>query len=133
MLRLGQDVELFASVGAMTVPDETQVLQYVEGAVDGRRNRPGVRRATTLDELGRRDVTARVLQDAQEKSTLRGPAQPARMQLIACGRPGVGTCVRSSGTGWCCAHADEDITCNAALRNCNIMQQCPKCPKLMAA
>src|SRR6476660_1277103 len=52
----GQDVELFATVRAVAVADDPELLEDVEGSIDGRRDGVRVARTTPVDELGTGDM-----------------------------------------------------------------------------
>ena len=66
VIGLGQDMELLASVSAVAVADQAQVLEYIQRPIDGGGDGLRVRGAASLDQLGRRDVPLRVAQDAQQ-------------------------------------------------------------------
>jgi len=57
--RDGLDVEFLASVGAVAVPDQAQLLEDVEGPVHGRGDRRRIDLPAALNQLGARDVPVR--------------------------------------------------------------------------
>ncbi len=118
MLGFGQDMELLTAVGAMAVPNEAKVFENVERAIDRRRDRLRIGGSTALEQLGGCDMPLRVLQNAQQKASLRCPAQPTGMQSVARRRPRL-TPTRANTPF---THADHGTTGNADLRSCNNMQ-----------
>ena len=78
-----QDVELLPSVGAMAVTHESQALENVERAVDGRRGGPRIQGAATFDELRAGDVAVRRGQDVDDRLALGRPPQAATAQHLA--------------------------------------------------
>ena len=71
MLSGGQDVELFATVRAMAVADDPELLEDVEGPIDGRGDRVRVARTTPVDELGTGHMAVDLGQDLDEDPPLR--------------------------------------------------------------
>ena len=69
-------VELLAAIGAVTVAEQPELLEHVEGAIDGRGDGRRVHRPAALDEVGAGDVTIGPGQDIDERAALRGPAEP---------------------------------------------------------
>ena len=59
MLVRRQDVELLAAVRGMAVAHQPEVLQDVEGAIDGRGDRGRIEVAAPVDELAACHVTVR--------------------------------------------------------------------------
>jgi hypothetical protein len=59
VLHFGQDVELLATVGAVAVPDQAQLLEDVERSIDGGWGGGRVDGPTALDELGPGDMSVR--------------------------------------------------------------------------
>ncbi len=82
VLARGQDMELLATVGTVTVAEDAQLLEHIERAVDRRRDRVRIDRATALDELGAGHVAVGIGQDLDQDPALRGPPQAARPQSI---------------------------------------------------
>jgi len=78
-----QDMELLPSVGAMAVTHESEVLENVERAVDGRRGRPRIQGAATFDELRAGDVAVRRGQDVDDRLALGRPPKAAPTQKIS--------------------------------------------------
>ena len=77
VLVVGEDVELLATVGAVAVADEAELLEDVERPVDGRGDCRRVEISAAIDELAARDVTRRLREDLDERPPLRRPAQAA--------------------------------------------------------
>lgn len=78
-----EHVELLASVGAVRVPDETDLLKHVKGPVDGGGGGVRIAGAAALDELGARDVALRRQDHPHEHAPLRRPAQAVGAELVA--------------------------------------------------
>jgi hypothetical protein len=76
MLGLREDVELLSPIGGVAVADDAELLEDVEGPIHGRRDRVGVERTTTVDELGTCHVAIHLRQDLDKDAPLRRPAQP---------------------------------------------------------
>ena len=57
VLGLRQDVEFLPAVCPVAVAENTQLLEHVQGPVDGRGDRPGIQLAAALDELRAGDVS----------------------------------------------------------------------------
>lgn len=70
-----KDVELLATVSPVRVPDEAELLQHVEGAVDGRWDRVRVHLAAAIEELRARDMALRLGEDADQESPLGRPTE----------------------------------------------------------
>ena len=77
-----QDVELFAAVDPVVVPDVAQVLEDVERPIDGRRDRRRIDRPAALDELAAGDMTVGPAEYVDQRPALGCPAQPAGAQAI---------------------------------------------------
>ena len=82
------NVELFAPVRGVTVTEQPQVFQHVKRPIHRRGDGAGIHVATSLDELGARDVAVGTRQDLDERPPLWRPAQAAGTQALADGRPG---------------------------------------------
>ena len=78
----GQDVELFATVRAVAVADDSELLEDVEGSIDGRRDGVRVARTTPVDELGTGDMAVDLGQDLDEDPPLGRPAQPLGSKMV---------------------------------------------------
>src|SRR6187397_306883 len=78
-----QDMELLPSVGAMAMTHESDVLENVERAVDGRRGRARIQGAATFDELRASDVAVRRGQDVDDRLALGRPSKAAAPQHLA--------------------------------------------------
>src|SRR5262245_26308450 len=61
-----QDVELLASVGAVAMAQEAELLEDVERPIDGRGDRLGIDRPTAIDELGAGHVTVGLREDLDQ-------------------------------------------------------------------
>ena len=90
MLLLRSHVELLSAIGSMTVAHEPDLLEDVEGAVDGGRNGGRVDGATALDQLDTGDVASRCSKDRDHRSALGRPAQSPIAQPLPHARPGFG-------------------------------------------
>ena len=85
MIGLGQDVEFLAAVCTMGVAHHVDLLEHVEGAIDGRRSRLRIRGAAPVEQFGGGDMALGLGEDAHQQAPLRGPAQAALSQSIARG------------------------------------------------
>jgi len=83
MLCLRPNVERFAAVGAVAVPDETELFEDGERPVHGRGDRRRIDGPAALDELGPGDVAARRGEDLDEGPPLWRPAQPPGPEALA--------------------------------------------------
>jgi hypothetical protein len=83
MLGFGQDVELLATVGTVTVVEVAQLLEDIESPVDGRRGGLGVPFSTPFNDLTAGHVTVGGREDVQDQAPLRRPAQSPRTELVA--------------------------------------------------
>lgn len=99
MLRLWQDVEFFAPVCPMAVAEDTKILQHVQGAIHGGRDRAWIQLAAAFHELGARDVTIGARQDLDEDPALWRPAQTTCPQTIGDSGPGRGRTAAGSQRG----------------------------------
>jgi len=88
MLVAGQDVELLVAIGAMAVTDEAELLEDVEGAVHGRRDRRRITPAASVDQLRGRDVAVGLGENLDDRPPLWGPAQASLAQPLADAVPG---------------------------------------------
>jgi len=88
---LRTNVKLLPAVGTMAVTDDSQLLQDVERAIHGGRDRRGIHGPAPLNELTARDVTVGRGEDIHEHPPLGGPAKAALAQSIADGVPGPGS------------------------------------------
>lgn len=77
-----QDVELLAAVGPVTVAQDTEVLEDIQGPIDRRWDGAGVQCPAALDELGARHVTIGLSEDLDQDPALRGPAQAAGTEAV---------------------------------------------------
>jgi len=82
VLRSGQDVELLPPVGAMAVTDDAEILEHVEGPIDGRWDGVRIAAPAAFDELGAGDVTMDLGEHLDEDAPLWRPAQTARAQPV---------------------------------------------------
>ena len=90
MLGLGADMELLASVRTVPVAHQTELLQHVQGAVDGGRDGRRIDRTAALDQLGPGQVAVGRGQDVDHRSPLRRPSKAAIPQPLADAEPGLG-------------------------------------------
>lgn len=88
MVRRRKDMELLATIGAVTVPHQAELLEDVERAIDRRRDAGRVAGAAALHEIGAGDVAVGLGEHLDHRSSLRRPAQAAFAQAIADGVPG---------------------------------------------
>ena len=95
--RVGQDVVLLAPVGAVTVADDPELLEHVEGPVHGGRDRGRVALPAALHELRAGDVPVRLRQHRDQGPPLRRPAEAPVVQSLADGLPGVGVATAGGG------------------------------------
>ena len=82
------DVVLLAAVRAVAVPNQPELFEGIQGAVDGGRNRLRLSRAAQLHQLGPGDVTPGAGQNLDDVLALGGPAQPPPSQPFGCVGPG---------------------------------------------
>lgn len=83
MLRRRQDMELLASVSAVTVLDDADLLKDIQCPVDGGRDGLRVDRTAPLDEFSARDVTVRLRKHVHKDTPLWRPAHPSLVQPSA--------------------------------------------------
>src|SRR5262245_32646132 len=88
VLGRGQDVELLAAVRAVAVVEVAELFEDVEGPVHGRGGGLRVALATPLDDLAPGHVAGRGAEDLEDQAALRGPAEPARAELLPDVGPG---------------------------------------------
>ena len=81
--RLRKDMELLATLGRVAVTDVAQLLEDVEGAVDGGGVRVRVPFAAEFNELTAGDVAAGLVENLQHEAALGCHALPASMQRVA--------------------------------------------------
>ena len=96
---VGENVVLLATVRAVAVPDEAQILQHVEGAVDGRGGRGPVALSAAGYQLRRRYVALVLSEDLDQGAALGRPAQAARADAIGDPVPGAGGRIAHDGCG----------------------------------
>ncbi len=77
------DVVLLATVRAVAVDHEPQLLERVKGAIDRRRRHIGIKGATALDELGGGDVTDGLTENLQDRSTLWRPTSATLSEQLS--------------------------------------------------
>jgi len=76
------DVELLSAVEAVGVADEPDILEDPERPVDGRRCRPGIDRATALDEVAAGHVARGLVEDLEDQPSLGRPAHPRPAEVL---------------------------------------------------
>ena len=81
------DVELLATVRAVAVAEQPEILQHVQRPVDRRGDRARIHGPAALDQLGARDVPIRAREDIDQRPALWRPAQPAGPKPFANIRP----------------------------------------------
>ena len=84
----GADVELLAAVGAVAVAEQAELLEDVQGPIDGRWRRRRVDGAAALDEPGAGHVAFGVRQDVDERPALGCPAQTSGTERVPDVGPG---------------------------------------------
>lgn len=77
------DVEFFAPVAAVCVPDDPQVFQNAQGPIDRRGRRFRIERPAALDKFASRHVTVSLREDVEQHPTLRRPAKAVSTQVVA--------------------------------------------------
>ena len=77
------DVELLAAISAVAVLDQAKLLEHVEGAIHGRRDRSQIDRPTALDQLRAGDVPLARGEHLDHRAALRRPAQAPFTELLA--------------------------------------------------
>ena len=87
MLTLRKNMELLPAIGAVSVPDQAELLEDIECAVDGRWNGRRVPGPAALDQIRGGNVTVGFRQHSDHCAALRGPAQTALSQAITDGVP----------------------------------------------
>ena len=88
MLGRREDVELLATISAVPMPDEPELLEDVERAVHRGRDRGEVARAALLHQLGSSDVTIGLGEHLDHGAALRRPAQAAAAEPRSDAIPG---------------------------------------------
>ena len=86
--RPGQDVELLAAIGTVTVPDEAEVLEDIEGPIDRGGRRGGVGGPAALHQLRPGEVAVDAGQDLDERPALGRPAHASGAQQLGHRVPG---------------------------------------------
>jgi hypothetical protein len=90
MLGRGLDVVLLLPVDPVPVTDEPQLLEHVEGAIDGRRHRVRVEPAAAFDDLGPGEVPFAGRQDLDDPPALWRPAQAPAAEVAVHRGPWLG-------------------------------------------
>jgi hypothetical protein len=85
-----QDVVFLSAVRSVAMPDQADLLENVEGAIDRRRYRLRVELAAALDQVGSGDVAVDAGKDLDQQAPLRSPAKTARPKPLRDSRPWVG-------------------------------------------
>src|SRR5438034_10133535 len=88
MLLLRKEMELLATVDAVRVTNQPELLEDVERPVDRRGRGARIDVTRPLDQLAPGQVSLRTGQDFDQRASLVRPAQPAGAQAIAQGVDG---------------------------------------------